>query len=149
MAQMTPAMLDMIDAHIAKQEMPPLTLWEMQQLAYQARSYQNLMRAIADLRGNVKPGEGYPEGFDAENSLAPSYAVRLANTVGAGVIGDREWDVRFIAAAINTPLVQLHRELNKMRWAGEDDGWDNAIAAVRAYIADITTPGGTEFPLGS
>jgi hypothetical protein len=32
-------------------------------------------------------------------------------------------------------LEKLHDDLNKMKWIGADEGWDNAIKAVRTDIA--------------
>jgi hypothetical protein len=39
--------------------------------------------------------------------------------------------------AANSKLLALHKELNKIIWAGADEGWDKAIEAVRDRIMEL------------
>ena len=36
--------------------------------------------------------------------------------------------------------MDLHKELGKLRWMGGDEGWDNAINAVRDRLIELATP---------
>jgi len=42
-----------------------------------------------------------------------------------------------IPNAGKTALLDLHKELGKMKWVGADEGWDKAIEAVRARITEV------------
>ncbi|MBO15575.1 MULTISPECIES: hypothetical protein [unclassified Herbaspirillum] len=136
MGQVTQATIDMIITHTQRGEMPPLTVWEVQQLATHSQRYQAIHAMSEKLAGKVKLGEGYPEGFD-ESCGVPAFAMRYANMALASTIGDRDWDVPCVASAITGPLRDLRAELNKMKWSGADEGWDLAIEAVRKHISEI------------
>lgn len=36
--------------------------------------------------------------------------------------------------------MDLHKELGKLRWMGGDEGWDNAINAVRDRLIELSAP---------
>lgn len=41
----------------------------------------------------------------------------------------------FAVVQARKELEKLHDELNKIRWFGADQGWENAVAAMRTEIA--------------
>ena len=51
------------------------------------------------------------------------------------------WDAALAEQAEQEPVawMDLHKELGKLRWMGGDEGWDNAINAVRDRLIELAT----------
>jgi hypothetical protein len=63
---------------------------------------------------------------EAVNTLLRTLAEKASRKIDLTYPGDA-----FPEALATLMLSDLHEELGKMKWMGEDEGWDKAIKAVR------------------
>lgn len=105
-----------------------------------AYKYQNAITALREALGNsLKPKcfADYQPNHAIDRACA-SCAVAVECQTGKQAEQSSE-------AATPTTLAEpvawmdLHKELGKLRWMGGDEGWDNAINAVRDRLVELAT----------